>query len=158
MVSAIECLSMSDVVFHIHLHLYFILGSHHLHVLVHFKKQFQTRLRDYFDFLCKKHGNYQTVRSIFAVVNYLRKEDPEPLQFGELLDPASEQAKQMIQNKKKATGSHSQSKATWTARASLSGSSLQQILLHFLNLHIEFSFLFFLNRAYLLIYADEYLI
>ena len=36
MVSAIECLSMSDVVFHLHLHLYFILGSHHLHVLVHF--------------------------------------------------------------------------------------------------------------------------
>lgn len=44
----------------------------HLHVALWLKKQLSTRDRKFFDFVCKKHGNYTIMKSGYGSVNYLR--------------------------------------------------------------------------------------
>lgn len=100
----------------------------HLHILVLFHKQFGTRNRSAFDFVCGKHGNYQPAKHQFAVVNYLQKSDRAPLSYGEIPNPALKTGRS--KGKKGGSGSPSESKSTTYAQALLSGSStLQEIMI-----------------------------
>ena len=100
----------------------------HLHILVLFKKSFQTRSRSVFDFVCGKHGNYQPARSPYAVVNYLRKSDQAPLSFGEVPKPGEKTGRS--KGKKDGSGTPKESKSAIFAQALLSGSStLQEIMM-----------------------------
>ena len=47
-------------------------NNSHLHIALWLKKQLNTTNRCYFDFVCKKHGNYTIMKSGYASVNYLR--------------------------------------------------------------------------------------
>lgn len=105
-------------------------GMKHLHMLVIFTKAVKTKDRSFFDFVCKKHGNYQTVRSQYAVANYVRKEDPTPVSFGNVPDPGSSTAKEQSLGKRKRDGGKPrESKALMTAQQLLSGASLKSIML-----------------------------
>ena len=100
----------------------------HLHILVLFKKSFQTRSRSVFDFVCGKHGNYQPARSPYAVVNYLRKSDQAPLSFGEVPTPGEKTGRS--RGKRDGSGTPKESKSATFAQALLSGSStLQEIMM-----------------------------
>lgn len=59
-------------------------GEKHLHLGICFNVKLNIRKPDFFDFLCEKHGNYQTMRSVKASLTYLQKEDKEPLIYGEV--------------------------------------------------------------------------
>jgi len=71
-----------------------------------------------------------TVRSQYAVHNYLHKEDPSPLSFGAILNPASAAAKAQTKNKRQReeNGSLPQSKASKYATDMLSGATARSIL------------------------------
>lgn len=99
-------------------------GEKHLHILVRFSKALKTRDRNIFDFVCGKHGNYQTVRSQYAIYNYLNKEDPTPLLYGDIPNPGSEIAKFQAYQKKanRSSGGPRVSKASTIATDLLSGS------------------------------------
>lgn len=43
---------------------------------------------NFFDFVCGKHGNHGAMTSQYGVVNYLRKEDSDPLCHGTYPDPS----------------------------------------------------------------------
>ena len=60
----------------------------HLHVALWLKKQLNTTDRHFFDFVCKKHGNYMVMKSGYASVNYLRKEDSTPIVYGTVPEPS----------------------------------------------------------------------
>lgn len=60
----------------------------HLHVALWLNKKLTTRDRHYFDFVCKKHGNYMVMKSGYASVNYLRKEDSTPTVYGTVPEPS----------------------------------------------------------------------
>ena len=47
-------------------------NNSHLHIALWLNKKLSTRDRNYFDFVCKKHGNYTIMKSGYASVNYLR--------------------------------------------------------------------------------------
>jgi len=57
-------------------------GTPHLHLAVFLKEKLRIRDPDFFDFICGKHGNYQTMISPKAALEYIRKEDPSPLTYG----------------------------------------------------------------------------
>lgn len=98
----------------------------HLHILVLFKKKFNTRNRSAFDFVCGKHGNYQPAKHQYAVVNYLRKSDQAPLSFGEIPNPALKSGRS---RGKAGSGTPSESKSATYAQGLLSGSlTLQEIM------------------------------
>jgi len=65
------------------------IGGPHLHLMVHFKEKKFFGRPDCFDFLCEKHGDYQTQKGpISKVAEYLTKEDKEPLCFNIDLEAA----------------------------------------------------------------------
>lgn len=106
-------------------------GTPHLHIFVRLAKALSTRDRKFFDFVCKKHGNYLTVRSQYGVYNYLTKSDPTPLSHGSVLKPGSAVAKaQSAQKRKRAEdgGNPKQSKASKVASDLLSGASIVSIM------------------------------
>lgn len=98
-----------------------LLGQNHLHILLLFSKSLSTRDRRKFDFVCGKHGNYQTCRSSFAVVNYLKKSDKEPLSYGKVPQPGQKGTGRRKGSMGTGTGPAA-SKATKYATAMLSGS------------------------------------
>lgn len=57
-------------------------GGLHIHAAIFFEKRFQPKVWDKFDDCAGQHGNYQTMRSVKAVLAYLRKEDVSPLEYG----------------------------------------------------------------------------
>lgn len=56
----------------------------HLHLVILLEEKLRTRNANYFDSLCGKHGNYQTIRSLKATIPYVLKEDKEALIYGEV--------------------------------------------------------------------------
>lgn len=93
----------------------------HLHILVMLTKKLSIRSPKYFDFLCSKHGNYQTCNTVYGSRNYLNKEDPSTLKFGDLPLPG----KTNFSTKTSATDGKitpSRAKATTIAKSFLSGS------------------------------------
>jgi len=48
-------------------------GDLHLHAIVVFKKPLDSKNTNLFDFVCQKHGNYQSCRSLKASVQYVIK-------------------------------------------------------------------------------------
>lgn len=59
-------------------------GGHHLHVLLRTKDKYDCRRADFFD-INGCHGNYKAVRSFKQSIEYLKKEDQEPLLFGDIV-------------------------------------------------------------------------
>jgi len=68
-------------------------GETHLHIGIEFKEKLRTRKVDYFDCIASKHGNYQTMRSAAGTVEYLKKEDPEPLCDGAVPSESKQKVK-----------------------------------------------------------------
>jgi len=62
-------------------------GNPHLHVMILLNKKLAFVNPSYFDFVCSKHGDYAMVKNVFAAVNYLHKQDQQPLSFGTIPDP-----------------------------------------------------------------------
>lgn len=56
-------------------------GTPHIHVFLTAKKKVQTRSSTYFD-IGGYHGNYQSARDSDDVIQYVRKSDSEPLEYG----------------------------------------------------------------------------
>lgn len=73
-------------------------GNHHLHVALWLMKRVSVP-PNYFDFVVGKHGNYLRMRSGYATVNYLMKEDSTPISHGAVPVPGSAIAKRQIKNK-----------------------------------------------------------
>lgn len=59
-------------------------GSPHLHIIVCLESKLSTRRADYWDFVCKKHGNYEVIRSPKKAYAYVTKEDKDPTIFGDI--------------------------------------------------------------------------
>jgi len=59
-------------------------GSLHLHILVFLSEKLRTRDSTYFDFVCAKHGSYETIKRVSSALSYVQKEDKEPLIFGDI--------------------------------------------------------------------------
>lgn len=59
-------------------------GQPHLHLAVFLLDQLRTRDVNYFDCVVGKHGNYQAIRSVRAVLDYVSKADKEVLTYGTL--------------------------------------------------------------------------
>lgn len=59
-------------------------GGHHLHILLRTKEKYDCRRADFFD-MYGCHGNYKAVRSFKQSIEYLKKEDQEPLIFGDIV-------------------------------------------------------------------------
>lgn len=96
-------------------------GAKHLHVLIRLQKPFSTRNPRCFDYVCGKHGNYQTVRSPQAVRNYLVKEDPSPILYGEVQTGYKRISTSSSRSSTDGSIKPSQSKATSIAKGFLSG-------------------------------------
>jgi len=104
-------------------------GTPHLHVLVRLVACISTRNSRYFDFLCEKHGNYQVAHSPQAVFNYLGKEDPSPLEYGELQKPGERKSTTRSKATSGSRKKSSSSKGSQFAADLLSGhSTLREIL------------------------------
>lgn len=72
-------------------------GGPHLHMLLHFKKQYNIYRADAFDFICDKHCNVQVQKGrIQDVAKYLTKEDENPLCFGIDLEAAKSKRKSIF--------------------------------------------------------------
>lgn len=106
-------------------------GNHHLHILVRLEKELRTRDRREFDFVCKKHGDYRPVRSPYAVSNYLRKSDPNPLTMGDVPVAGSNQAQEQLSRKRARAdgGNQKESKAMTVAKLLLSGSTTKAVMM-----------------------------
>lgn len=106
-------------------------GTPHLHMLVIFNKELRTRDRRLFDFVCGKHGDYRPARSPYAVSNYLRKEDANPLVYKDV--PAAGSAEAQAQTARKRAredgGNPKESKATIVAKLLLSGSTTTEVMM-----------------------------
>lgn len=61
-------------------------GQHHLHAYVTLKEKINYKDPRWGDQLLGQHGNYQSCRSIKKTIIYLKKEDPEPLIWGVVLE------------------------------------------------------------------------
>lgn len=96
-------------------------NAKHLHVLIRLQKPFSTRNPRCFDYVCGKHGNYQTVRSPQAVRNYLAKEDPSPILYGEVQTGYKRTSTSSSRSSTDGSIKPSQSKATSIAKGFLSG-------------------------------------
>lgn len=48
-------------------------GSPHIHAVVRFQGRLRTTITNFFDFVCEKHGNYQSAHSAKASVEYVTK-------------------------------------------------------------------------------------
>lgn len=59
-------------------------GHQHLHIALFLNERLRTRDPRYFDFVASSHGNYQTMKKPKECLRYVRKEDPQPLNYGEL--------------------------------------------------------------------------
>lgn len=60
-------------------------GNFHLHLVFQFRRKLETRDMAVFDFLCPgHHPNIKVPRNVSATVRYCRKEDANPLLFGEV--------------------------------------------------------------------------
>ena len=57
----------------------------HLHILIIFRKKKITNNPNYFDFICDKHGHYETVRDLNKVTDYIKK-DKDFKAFGDPID------------------------------------------------------------------------
>lgn len=58
--------------------------SKHLHAIIVFRSELDIHDPNFLDHLANgQHGNYAGVRSLKKSIAYLRKEDPNPLEFGE---------------------------------------------------------------------------
>lgn len=87
-------------------------GSPHLHILLSFKEKFITRDRHVFDFIARKHGSYETVRSLKDAIRYVKK-DGNFLTIGDNIPSEN--------------GNQKQSKSTAVAEMLKSGATLEQI-------------------------------
>jgi len=57
-------------------------GHPHFHVALYLGEKLRLRDSHFFDSLCMKHGNYQTMKSAKGSWEYIHKEDPSPLVYG----------------------------------------------------------------------------
>lgn len=87
-------------------------GDTHLHILVFLHHKLRTRSPTYFDFICMKHGNYQTMRDPQKSLRYVSKEDQHLVTFG------------IVPKEKSPSG---ESKSNIVAAMIQSGSSLTQV-------------------------------
>lgn len=87
-------------------------GDTHLHILVFLNHKLRTRSPTYFDFICMKHGNYQTMRDPQKSLRYVSKEDQQLLSYG------------IVPTAKSPSG---ESKSNTVAAMIQSGSSLIQV-------------------------------
>lgn len=87
-------------------------GDTHLHILVFLHHKLRTRSPTYFDFICMKHGNYQTMRDPQKSLRYCSKEDQQILNYG------------LVPSIKSPSG---ESKSNTVAAMIQSGSSLIQV-------------------------------
>jgi len=75
-------------------------GGHHLHVGLWLHKAVRVP-PSYFDFIVGKHGNYLRMKSGYATINYLMKEDQTPTSYGVIPVPGSVEAQQQTHSKAK---------------------------------------------------------
>lgn len=88
-------------------------GGYHLHAAVKFKRRIFVRdLNSIFDPIAEKHGNYRTIRSIPGAIAYCKKEDPNPLIFGNLPKEKSQKS----------------SRSSKIAQDLMDGKSIQQLM------------------------------
>lgn len=59
-------------------------GDSHLHIGIFLEEKLRISDPAFFDFVCEKHGNYQSMKSISGTIAYLHKEDPAPLIYGDM--------------------------------------------------------------------------
>lgn len=59
-------------------------GHLHIHIALMLEKRYSPRVWDKFDAVTGQHGNYQPMRSPKGSIEYCRKEDPSPLEYGTL--------------------------------------------------------------------------
>jgi len=85
----------------------------HLHLGIWLKEVFRTRNVHFFDSIVGKHGSYEAIRNSKKTVDYLLKEDQEPLIFG---DPIS------------FSKGGNQSKSTAVAEMLLTGSTIDSVM------------------------------
>lgn len=65
-------------------------GENHLHIAIFLHDKLRTSSPEYWDFVCGKHGNYQSLKSIKGTIAYLKKEDTQPLIYGTIPEPSSD--------------------------------------------------------------------
>lgn len=80
-------------------------GNTHLHIALFLTEKLRLRDQTYFDFICGKHGNYQTMKSPKDCIAYVTKADTQPKIIGTIpavskgsKSPKSDQAAQMIRS------------------------------------------------------------
>jgi hypothetical protein len=88
-------------------------GEPHLHIAIFLNAVLHTRNPNYWDFICLKHGNYQTMKSIKGTLVYLKKQDTNPLIYGEV--PTTSSSDSQV------------AKSTTVAEMINSGSNLDQV-------------------------------
>lgn len=65
-------------------------GNEHLHIAIFLEDKLRTSDPHLWDFICGKHGDYQTMKSISGTISYLKKEDQTPLVYGTIPDNSSD--------------------------------------------------------------------
>lgn len=68
-------------------------GSHHLHIGIFLNAKLHVRDPMYFDFICGKHGKYESMRDVSRTLAYLHKEDSQPLTWGDLVTQSTKPTK-----------------------------------------------------------------
>lgn len=59
-------------------------GELHIHAAIMLEKNYQPRVWDKFDDCTGQHGNYQAMKSPKGSIDYCHKEDPAPLEYGDI--------------------------------------------------------------------------